>query len=203
MTSQEHKELYHATLIIFCEIILCFLGEDDQTRRKELASPGGISISDVHAWIKCDEDIGAIESISLSGKVPSGLFYAMFDYGCWQKGAATMKALAFDGWFVTLYSIELARSHTTLLADVKKPVPSSWDPAALAEYSVVAYLESWTLRWLSFKRARNVLFQVLDFFIQLHTIITLTKGCKSRCRVPCLSLKEQMVKKRGGDLNYY
>lgn len=74
------------------------------------------------------------QDISLSGKVPSGLFNAMFDYkGCWQKDAATTKALAFDGWFITLYSIELARSHITLLADVKKEVPSSWDPAALAE----------------------------------------------------------------------
>lgn len=55
----------------------------------------------------------------------------MFGYkGCWQKDASS---LAFDGWFISMYSIELAKSHVTLSEQVKKEVPSSWDPAALAE----------------------------------------------------------------------
>lgn len=74
------------------------------------------------------------QDISLSGKIPSGLFNAMFDFkGCWQKDAATTKTLAFDGWFITMYNIALSKSQLTLSEHVKREVPSSWDPAALAE----------------------------------------------------------------------
>jgi hypothetical protein len=73
------------------------------------------------------------KELSLSGKIPSGLFNAMFNYtGCWQKDAAPTKRLAFDGWLITLYNIELARSQLTLSKQVKQDVPSLWDPAALA-----------------------------------------------------------------------
>lgn len=74
------------------------------------------------------------QELSLSGKIPSGLFNAMFGHkGCWQNDAASTKLLAFDGWFMTLYNIELVRSHLTLSEQVKQDVPSSWDPPALAE----------------------------------------------------------------------
>ncbi|ONK69144.1 uncharacterized protein A4U43_C05F19810 [Asparagus officinalis] len=75
------------------------------------------------------------QDLSLSGKIPSGLFNATFAFrGCWQKDLSATKSLAFDGWFITLYSIELARAHIVLLDNVKQDVPSSWDPAALAEF---------------------------------------------------------------------
>lgn len=74
------------------------------------------------------------QDISLSGKIPSGLFNMMFDFkGCWQKDAATTKTLAFDGWLITMYNIVLSKSQITLSEHVKKEVPSSWDPAALAK----------------------------------------------------------------------
>lgn len=73
------------------------------------------------------------KELSLTGKIPSGLFNAMFNYtGCWQKDAAPTKCLAFDGWLITLYNIELTRSQLTLSEQVKQDVPSLWDPAALA-----------------------------------------------------------------------
>lgn len=73
------------------------------------------------------------QEVSLSGKIPSGLFNTMFEFsGCWQKDAASTKALAFDGWFITLYSIALAKPQILLHDYVKQAVPSSWDPAALA-----------------------------------------------------------------------
>ncbi|KAF9601460.1 hypothetical protein IFM89_020227 [Coptis chinensis] len=75
------------------------------------------------------------QEISLSGKIPSGLFNAMFNFSsCWQKDAANTKTLAFDGWFITLYSIALAKSQIVLRDHVKQAVPSSWDPAALARF---------------------------------------------------------------------
>lgn len=74
------------------------------------------------------------QDVDLSGKIPSGLFNTMFDHrGWWQKDAASTKLLGFDGWFITLYNVELERCHVTLCEQVKSEVPSSWDPPALAE----------------------------------------------------------------------
>lgn len=74
------------------------------------------------------------QELSLSGKIPSGLYNAMFGHkGCWQKDAASTKLLAFDGWFISLYNVELVRSQVTLSEQLKREVPSSWDPPALAE----------------------------------------------------------------------
>ena len=73
------------------------------------------------------------QDLSLSGKIPTGHFNAAFEFsGCWQKDAANTKALAFDGVFITLYSIVLEKSQVALRDYVKQAVPSSWDPAALA-----------------------------------------------------------------------
>ena len=78
------------------------------------------------------------QDLCLSGKIPSGLFNTMFDLrSCWQKDAASAKHLAFDGWFITLYNVELERSHITLSEEVKREVPDTWDPVALAEYALL------------------------------------------------------------------
>ncbi|KAK9936416.1 hypothetical protein M0R45_013259 [Rubus argutus] len=125
--------------------------ELDQTRTRDLVVPGGAVVPDVSTSIKCDKgertkfrsDVVSFnqmseqynKELSLSGKIPSGLFNAMFNYtGCWQKDAAPTKFLAFDGWLITLYNIELARSQLTLSEQVKQDVPSLWDPAALAAF---------------------------------------------------------------------
>ncbi|XP_072076538.1 MACPF domain-containing protein NSL1-like [Arachis hypogaea] len=53
------------------------------------------------------------------------------------QDAASTKSLAFDGCFITLYNVELDtnnRTHLTLSQDVKRAVPTSWNPAALAEF---------------------------------------------------------------------
>lgn len=75
------------------------------------------------------------QELSLTGKIPSGLFNAMFEFsGCWQKDAAYTKTLAFDGMFITLYTVALEKSQMVLKDHVKKEVPSTWEPAALARY---------------------------------------------------------------------
>ncbi|CAI9087406.1 OLC1v1021464C1 [Oldenlandia corymbosa var. corymbosa] len=128
---------------------------DDQnaasTSNRELVVPGGIVVPDVSTSIKCDKgertrfrsDVLSFtqmstqinQDLSLSGKIPSGLFNAMFDFkGCWQKDAAATKSLAFDGWFISLYNIELAKSQISLSEHVRREVPPFWDPAALAEF---------------------------------------------------------------------
>ncbi|CAI9783681.1 unnamed protein product [Fraxinus pennsylvanica] len=125
--------------------------ELNRTRIKDLVVPGGVVVPGVSASIKCDKgertrfrsDTLSFnqmsehfnQELSLSGKIPSGFFNAMFGYkGWWQKDASTTKLLALDGWFISLYTIELARSQITLSDQVKQEVPSSWDPAALAEF---------------------------------------------------------------------
>lgn len=73
------------------------------------------------------------QELSLAGKIPSGLFNAMFEFSsCWQKDAAYTKTLAFDGIFISLYTVALDKSQMLLRDHVKQAVPSSWDPAALA-----------------------------------------------------------------------
>ncbi|KAK2982215.1 hypothetical protein RJ640_024960 [Escallonia rubra] len=125
--------------------------EIDEDQGREVVLPGKIVIPNVSKMIKCDKgertrfrsDVLSFQQmsehfnqeISLTGKIPSGLFNAMFDFsGSWQKDAANTKTLAFDGVFITLYSVALEKSQMVLCDHVKKAVPSSWEPAALARF---------------------------------------------------------------------
>ncbi|TKY59231.1 MACPF domain-containing protein NSL1 [Spatholobus suberectus] len=125
--------------------------EIDRTHTRDLVFPAGVVVSDVPSSIKCDKgertrfhsDVLPFNQmsehfnkhISLSGKIPSGQFNIMFDMRkCWAIDAASTKNLAYDGWFLSLYNVELDRTNITLSENVKKEVPSSWNPAALAEF---------------------------------------------------------------------
>ncbi|RYR18563.1 hypothetical protein Ahy_B03g063193 isoform B [Arachis hypogaea] len=126
----------------------------DHNHTRDLLFPAGVIVPDVPTSVKCHQgdrfraSSGLLsfqqmseffnEKLSLSGKIPSGLFNAMFDMrNSWKKDAASTKSLAFDGCFITLYNVELDtnnRTHLTLSQDVKRAVPTSWNPAALAEF---------------------------------------------------------------------
>ncbi|KAH6769411.1 MAC/Perforin domain-containing protein [Perilla frutescens var. frutescens] len=123
--------------------------DDGQVR--DIAIPGGILVQNVPKPINCDKgervrfspDVLSFQQmseqfnqdISLSGKIPTGHFNAAFEFtGCWQKDAAFTKSLAFDGVFISLYSIALEKTQVALRDHVKQAVPSSWDPAALARF---------------------------------------------------------------------
>ncbi|KAK8551521.1 hypothetical protein V6N13_119979 [Hibiscus sabdariffa] len=125
--------------------------ELDSEASRDLVFPGGVVVKNVPNSIKCDKgertrfrsDVLSFsqmsekfnQDLSLSGKIPSGLFNAMFDFkGCWQKDATSAKNLALDGWFITLYNVELERTNITLSERVKQEVPTTWDPAAIAEF---------------------------------------------------------------------
>ncbi|KAF2293909.1 hypothetical protein GH714_005597 [Hevea brasiliensis] len=125
--------------------------EIDEGGGGEIVLPGGISIPNVPKSIKCDKgertrfrsDVLSFQQMSeqfnqemsLTGKIPSGLFNSMFEFtGCWQKDAANTKTLASDGVFITLYTVALEKSQIVLRDHVKKAVPSSWEPAALAKF---------------------------------------------------------------------
>ncbi|XP_041014085.1 MACPF domain-containing protein At4g24290-like isoform X2 [Juglans microcarpa x Juglans regia] len=125
--------------------------EIDEDGGSEIVLPGGILLPNVSKSIKCDKgertrfrsDVLSFQQMSeqfnqdinLTGKIPSGHFNAMFEFsGCWQKDAANTKTLAFDGVFITLYTVALEKSQMVFCDHVMKAVPSSWDPSALARF---------------------------------------------------------------------
>ena len=70
---------------------------------------------------------------SVQGKVPSGYFNALFDLtGAWLTDAKDTKYLAFDGYFISLFNLNLKASPLVLHHEVKNAVPSKWDPIALS-----------------------------------------------------------------------
>lgn len=70
---------------------------------------------------------------SIHGKVPSGYFNSLFDLtGMWLDDALDTKHLAFDGYFISLYNLHLTASPLVLRNEVKKAVPSKWDPISLS-----------------------------------------------------------------------
>ncbi|PWA79534.1 membrane attack complex component/perforin (MACPF) domain-containing protein [Artemisia annua] len=125
--------------------------DGDEGGGRDIVLPGGLLISNVSKSIKCDKgertrfrsDVLSFQQmseqfnqeISLTGKIPSGLFNAMFEFsGSWQKDASNTKTLAFDGVFISLYTVALEKSQMVLCDHVKKAVPSSWEPALLARF---------------------------------------------------------------------
>uniref|UniRef100_A0A0E0LHI3 MACPF domain-containing protein n=1 Tax=Oryza punctata TaxID=4537 RepID=A0A0E0LHI3_ORYPU len=128
--------------------LLIELDHDDV---QDIVLPGGLTVAGVSKSIKCDKgertrfrsDVLSFQQmseqfnqeLSLSGKIPSGLFNTMFEFtGCWQKDAANTKSLAFDGWYITLYTFALSKAQIVLRDHVKQAVPSTWEPAALARF---------------------------------------------------------------------
>lgn len=80
---------------------------------------------------------------SVQGKIPSGYLNAIFELsGDWFHDAADTKYLSFDGYFISLYYLHLTASPLLLQDDVKKAVPSRWDPASLSrwffQYSILS-----------------------------------------------------------------
>ncbi|XP_061371471.1 MACPF domain-containing protein NSL1-like [Gastrolobium bilobum] len=129
------------------------LVELHRNETRDLVVPGGVIVPNVPTSVKChpgerfriSSELLSFQQmseqfnqeLSLSGKIPSGQFNAMFDMrrNYWKKAAASPKSLAFDGWFITLYNVELDRTHNIAISEnVKKEIPTSWNAAALAEF---------------------------------------------------------------------
>jgi hypothetical protein len=71
----------------------------------------------------------------VKGNIPLGCFNAMFNYtGSWQVDAASTKSLALVGYFIPLYDVKLAKLTLVLHNEIRRAVPSSWDPASLASF---------------------------------------------------------------------
>lgn len=70
---------------------------------------------------------------SVQGKIPSGYLNTIFELsGDWLQDVAGTKYLSFDGYFISLYCLQLTSSPLILQEKVKNSVPPCWDPASLA-----------------------------------------------------------------------
>ncbi|XP_011095129.1 MACPF domain-containing protein CAD1 [Sesamum indicum] len=72
---------------------------------------------------------------SLSGHTPLGSFNAAFSFTSSRHiDAASTKSLCMDGFFIPLAKIQLVNSPIVLSENVRRAVPKSWDPPALASF---------------------------------------------------------------------
>ncbi|KAL9256032.1 MACPF domain-containing protein [Drosera capensis] len=71
----------------------------------------------------------------LSGNIPLGSFSSAFSFtGSKHIDAVATKSLSMDGFFVPLVKVKLAKSVLVLKDYVKRVIPTSWDPRALASF---------------------------------------------------------------------
>lgn len=124
----------------------------NEAEKRDLLLPGFGLLRDVSVDIKCDKgdrvryqsdilDFHQMSELfnqkaSVPGKIPSGMFNAMFGFqsGSWARDAAKTKYLALDGYFIVLFSLHIHRYPLLLSEDVRNAVPSTWDPCALARF---------------------------------------------------------------------
>ncbi|XP_031406102.1 MACPF domain-containing protein CAD1-like [Punica granatum] len=72
---------------------------------------------------------------SLSGSPPLGSFNAAFSLtGSKSIDVAATKTLSMDGFYIPLAKVELTRTNLVLQENVKRAVPTFWDPPSLASF---------------------------------------------------------------------
>ncbi|KAF3447970.1 hypothetical protein FNV43_RR08677 [Rhamnella rubrinervis] len=71
----------------------------------------------------------------LSGSFPLGSFNSAFSFtGSKQVDAAVTKTLSMDGFYVPLSKVHILQSPLVLQDNVKRAVPTYWDPTSLASF---------------------------------------------------------------------
>ncbi|KAL4278112.1 hypothetical protein GQ457_03G011090 [Hibiscus cannabinus] len=124
----------------------------NEREKKEMVVPGFGALEDVSVDIKCDKgdrtryksdmlDFNQMaeffnQRCSVGGKIPSGEFNSAFGFqsGTWAKDAARTKCLALDGYFITLFNLQIDPYPLLLAHQVLDDVPAAWDPLALARF---------------------------------------------------------------------
>ncbi|KAK6255586.1 hypothetical protein SCA6_016891 [Theobroma cacao] len=72
---------------------------------------------------------------NVSGGFPLGSFISAFSFtGSTNIDAATTKTLSMDGFYIPLAKFQLTKSPSVLQENVKRTVPTSWDPSSLASF---------------------------------------------------------------------
>ncbi|WCJ27825.1 MAC/Perforin domain-containing protein [Euphorbia peplus] len=75
------------------------------------------------------------EKADISGNFPIGSFNSAFSFtGSKHIDAAATKTLSMDGFYIPLAKVQLMRSPLVLQENVKRAVPTCWDPSSLASF---------------------------------------------------------------------
>nr|QVT92256.1 hypothetical protein [Solanum chacoense] len=100
---------------------------------KNFQEPGGRDGSSVCNYNEMVEYFNRKGSIP--GHAPLGSFNVAFSFtGAKHFDATTTKTLCMDGYFIPLARLQLMNSPLVLQESVKRAVPASWDPPALASF---------------------------------------------------------------------
>ncbi|GAB4856246.1 hypothetical protein Ancab_014173 [Ancistrocladus abbreviatus] len=103
---------------------------------KDVRSTQGAAFRDSSGVCSFDEMVECFnQKANLSGNVPLGSFNSAFSFtGSKHVDAAATKSLSMDGIFIPLAGVQLVRRPLVLKENVKKAIPASWDPPALASF---------------------------------------------------------------------
>ncbi|KAH0720782.1 hypothetical protein KY290_005763 [Solanum tuberosum] len=100
---------------------------------KNFQEPGGRDGSSVCNYNEMVEYFN--RKASIPGHAPLGSFNVAFSFtGAKHFDATTTKTLCMDGYFIPLARLQLMNSPLVLRESVKRAVPASWDPPALASF---------------------------------------------------------------------
>ncbi|XP_050212545.1 MACPF domain-containing protein CAD1-like [Mercurialis annua] len=75
------------------------------------------------------------QKANISGSFPLGSFISVFSFtGSKHIDAAITKTLSMDGIYIPLAKVQLMKSPLVLRENVKRAIPTSWDPSSLASF---------------------------------------------------------------------
>lgn len=81
------------------------------------------------------------QKANLSGGFPLGSFNSAFSFtGSKHIDVAATKTLTMDGYYFPLAKVQLTKTPLVLHENVKRVVPTCWDPSSLARYDSWKYL---------------------------------------------------------------
>lgn len=125
----------------------------DEEHTRDLPVLDGLVIPNVPRDVRCSQDIsGPYRELTgacsfnemaeyfsrkalLSGNTPLGSFNSAFSFtGSKKIDAGATKNLAMDGIVILLCKVLLAKQPSSLLENVKRAVPTSWDPSSLSSF---------------------------------------------------------------------
>nr|XP_016480938.1 PREDICTED: MACPF domain-containing protein CAD1-like isoform X2 [Nicotiana tabacum] len=125
----EINEEHTRDLWLYDDVVLPNVSKDI----KNFQEPGGRDGTSVCSYNEMVEYFN--KRANLSDHAPLGSFNVVFSYtGSKHVDSATTKTLCMDGFFMPLSKLQLMTSPLVLQENVKRAVPTSWDPPALASF---------------------------------------------------------------------
>lgn len=125
----------------------------DEEHTRDLMVLDGLVVPNVSRDVRCSQDIsGPYRELTgacgfnemaeyfnrkalLSGNTPLGSFNSAFSFtGSKKIDAGATKNLAMDGMVILLCKVLLVKQPSSLLENVKRAVPPSWDPSSLSSF---------------------------------------------------------------------